>query len=106
MVKTLSVDSYAMHIVVSANGAFLYVSLWHSQKVAVIDTTTFAIRFIPAAGYLRGLAITPDDSRLYVCDSASGSAIEVLQAEYSATAGSALGSMSIPELECIDPQQQ
>jgi YVTN family beta-propeller protein len=105
VVKTLSLDSYAMHIVVSANGAFLYVSLWHSQKVAVIDTTTFAIRFIPAAGNLRGLAITPDDSRLYVCDS-TGSTIEVLQAEYSATAGSALGSMSLPELEYIDPQQQ
>lgn len=106
VLRSLPFDGYAMHIVISADGAFLYVSLWQTQKVAVIDTATFAIRYIPAAGYLRGLAITPDDTRLYVCDAGNdGSTVEVLQAVNSAAADSAFGLMSLPELEYQDPHQ-
>jgi YVTN family beta-propeller protein len=104
VLRSLTFDFFVMHIVISADGAFLYVSLWQTQKVAVIDTATFAIRYIPAAGYLRGLAITPDNTRLYVCDAGNdGSTVEVLQAVNSATADSAFGLMSLPELEYQDP---
>ena len=103
VIRTLNFASYAMDIVMSADGAFLYVSLWTSQIVVVIDTTTWATRNIPAAGYLRGLALTPDESRLYVCDSgANGSTVEALEV---APSISGLGSMSLPELEFVDPHR-
>ncbi|URM30054.1 YncE family protein [Pseudomonas frederiksbergensis] len=105
VIRTLSVDSYAMHIVINSNGTFLYVSLWATQKILAINTLTFSTHYIPAAGNLRGLAISPDDSRLYVCDSA-GSTVTALQSDYLAASDLTLGNMNFPELENIDPHQQ
>lgn len=71
------------HLVLSSDGDFLYVPSRASQSVLVIDTKNFSTRNIPAPGSYHGLALTPDDSRLFVC-LADSRAIDVFQIENTA----------------------
>lgn len=66
------------HLALSSDGDFLYVPSQASQSVLVIDTKNFSTRNIRAPGSFHGLALTPDDSRLFVC-LADSRAIDVFQ---------------------------
>lgn len=71
------------HLVLSSDGDFLYVPSQASQSVLVIDTKNFSTRNIRAPGSFHGLALTPDDSRLFVCI-ADSRAIDVFQIDNAA----------------------
>ena len=56
-------------VVSDSAGKSVYVTLSYPGQVVEIDTASRAIRRTVAAGpFVRGLAITPDDSRLYVTE--------------------------------------
>jgi len=60
-------------ILFSQKGSYAFVSNWISRDVSVIDVKTRKLlHLLPTSGIPRGVALSPDEKRLFVCIFSSG----------------------------------